>query len=251
MVSYTIWSRIAASTTALAWDELSSGIESRNVAKLSQVLEDYPNSNAAHMAALVLADNHLADGCDRLFVNKPTAMSALGKATELYDAVRENCRIESFIERATFGMARASEAKGDGESLHAAEQLYAEIGKRWPKGAFAAEASQRLSDLKRPAIKEMYARFVKFDPKPAFTPEPGKRPDFNMDSLPEEDSSYMPKTTFDLKLDKGKGKSTLPPIKVEAAEKAKPEPKEKSAENPKEEPKAQPKPQPKEQPKGK
>jgi hypothetical protein len=241
---------MSASQTAQAWEELSSNLETGNVNKLAQVIEDHPNTNAAYMAAVVLADDYLAEGCNRLFVNKGTAQPAINKAIDLYESVRDQCRIDSLLERATFGLARARESKGDNENLKLAEKLYAEVNSRWPAGAYAAAASQRMGDLKRPSTKEMYVQFAKFDPKPAFTPELGKKPDFDMNSLPEEeDSTYLPKTTFDLKLDKGKGKGALPPLKVESGDKGKDKPKEKSAEKPKESPKAQPKEQPKPQPK--
>ena len=42
VVGYTVWSRMSAAQTTQAWDELSTAIESGNVAKLAKVIEDYP-----------------------------------------------------------------------------------------------------------------------------------------------------------------------------------------------------------------
>ena len=202
VLGYTWWSRESAAQATQAWDELNAVLESGNVAKLAKVVEDYPNTNVAQMAAVMLADSYLGEGCARLFVNKATARDELNKAIRLYDSVRQESRVPSLLERATFGLARAKEAKGD---LGPAERLYEDVATKWPSGAYAAAATQRLEDLKRPATKSLYDQFARFDPKPAFSAEPGERPSFDLNSLPSEGPTYMPETTYDLKLD-GKDK---------------------------------------------
>lgn len=205
MLGYTWWSRQLSDQTTQAWDEMNAVIESGNMPKLATVIEGYPDTNVAQMAAVVLADSYLAQGCNRLFVNKATAQDELGKAIKLYESVREECRLPMLVERATFGLARAKEAKGD---LPSAERFYEEVVTKWPKGAFGAAASQRAIDLKRPAIQRWYDdRFAHFDPKPVFFNEPGELPIFDFDSLPSEGPSSPIDTTFDLNLgDKDKGK---------------------------------------------
>ena len=56
VVAYTVWSRMSAAQTAEAWDVLSAAMNSGNVENLTQVVDDYPHTNVAHMAAVVLAD---------------------------------------------------------------------------------------------------------------------------------------------------------------------------------------------------
>jgi hypothetical protein len=210
-VGYTIWSRVALAQTTQAWDEFNANLETGNVAKLTQVVEDYPNTTVAHMAALVLADNYLGEGCNRLFVNKATAQQELTKAIELYQTVRQESRSPALLERATFGLARAKESKGDAEHIKQAEQLYEDVATQWPNGAYAVAASQRLKDLRRPATKTLYDQFAHFEPMPAFSHGPGGQPSFDLNNMPSEPSSYMPKTTFDLKLgDKDKDKDKGP-----------------------------------------
>jgi hypothetical protein len=80
VVGYWLWARQAAATVTQAWDETSGIIDSGNVPKLTKVVEDYPHTNAAHMAQLVLGDYYLAEGCNRLFINKATAQTDLNKA---------------------------------------------------------------------------------------------------------------------------------------------------------------------------
>jgi predicted negative regulator of RcsB-dependent stress response len=206
MAAYTIWSRVSAAENTQAWDELNAALESGNIAKLAKVREDRPNTHVAHVAAVVEADYNLADGCNRLFVSKAVANQELAKAVELYRTVLDQSRNSSLLQRATFGLARAREAKGE---LERAMELYQEVSTKWPDGAFAVAAARRLDDLKRPATKRLYDRFAKFDPKPAYSSEsglPGQRPSFDLNSLPSEGPIPPINTTFDLKLD-GKGKA--------------------------------------------
>ncbi len=201
MLGYTIWSRQSAAATTRAWDETSDIIDSGNVAKLAKVTEDYPNTNAGCMASLVLGDYYLGEGCNKLFVNKATAQTDLNKAIEAYQLVLDQSTVPSFQERATFGLARAKEAKALPEDLKQAQQLYSDVVSKWPQGAFAAAAQKRLNDLKRPDTKRMYDRFAKFDPKPAYSSEPGAKPVFDMNSLPSEAPVELPDTTYNLKPD--------------------------------------------------
>ena len=205
MVAYTVWSRVSATENTEAWDELNAALESGNMAKLAKVREDRPNTHAAHVAAVVEADYNLADGCNRLFSSKAVANQELAKAIELYRMILDQSRNSPLLQRATFGLARAREAKGD---LERAMTLYQEVSTKWPDGAFAVAAARRLDDLKRPATQRLYDRFAKFDPKPAYSSEsglPGQRPSFDLNSLPIDGPSPPINTTFDLKLD-GKGK---------------------------------------------
>jgi hypothetical protein len=167
-------------------------LESGNIPKLADVVENYPNTNVAHIAAVVLADKYLGGGCDQLFVNKAGGEQELGKAIRLYELIREQSREASLLERATFGLARAKEAEGSADSLKAAGDFYAEVVQRWPDGAFAAVAKQRAEDLHRPATKKLYDDFRNFDPKPAFSKDIGDKPNFDLNDLPREGSTAMP-----------------------------------------------------------
>jgi tetratricopeptide (TPR) repeat protein len=198
------WRNHSGGQTAEAWDQFYKALDSRNPAKLSEVMEQYPNTHVAHCAALVAADMHLDMGCERLFENKALANQELYKATQIYQTVldpREGSRNAMLREHATFGLARAYEASGD---LDKAVECYEEVGKNWPKGAYAAAAQSRLSDLGKHSTKDWYDRFAQFDPKP-FEEQPfGKLPKSGLETFPEEPAEREPDKTFDLKL-KGKG----------------------------------------------
>jgi hypothetical protein len=195
MLGYTWWSHQAAAQSTQAWDDMNVVLESGNVPKLTKIIDEYPDTNVAQMAAVVSADYYLGQGCERLFVNKASAQDELNKAIKLYESVRQGSRVPEMIqERAAFGLARAKEAKGE---LASAERLYEEVVTTWPRGAFASAASQRAIDLKRPATKRLYDDFRNFEPKPVFSGTPGERPAFDFDSLPKEGPIDLPETTFD------------------------------------------------------
>jgi hypothetical protein len=216
VLGYTLWTRDAASRTSQAWDQFNAVIQSRDPAKLAKLTEEYPNSAVGTTAAVVAADSHLQEGCERLFVNKALAQQDLTKAIDLYHLVLPPSQVPLQLERATFGLARAQEAKGD---LPAAEKLYGEVAARWPNGTFFAAANDRLQDLKRPATKQFYDQFAHFDPKPPFTGKPGEPPAFDMKSLPSDG----PPSVSDLKLDKLDVKAEKSSGKAEAETKKAPE----------------------------
>jgi hypothetical protein len=230
---HNIWSRIAASQAAEAWEQVIGDLDSDKLANLAKVIEEYPGTHAAHCSAVVLADYYLADGCNRLFVNKASGQEDLTKAIEYYQQVRQQSSESSLLERATFGLARAREAKGDATQLEQAVKLYAEVVEKWPDGAFAVAARQREEDLKRPATLRLYDRFAAFDPKPAFTKEPGGKDQgiplpFDAKSMPEEGTAIPLDTTFKLKpegaekgKDKPKADEKKPPEKAKEPEKSK------------------------------
>jgi predicted negative regulator of RcsB-dependent stress response len=194
ILGYTLLSRNAASRTSQAWDELNAVIHSGDPTKLAKITEDYPNTSVGTTAALMAADNHLREGCERLFVSKATAQHELGKAVDLYHVVLQQGQLPLELERATYGLARAQEAKGD---LESAAKLYGDLAAKWPDGTYATAANQRLQDLKRPATKRFYDQFAHFDPKPAFTGKPGEQPPFDLKSLPTDG----PPSVSNLKLD--------------------------------------------------
>jgi len=222
IVGYTWWARESEAQATQAWDELNAVVDSGNMPKLTGVIDNYPGTNVAHMAAVVLADYHLGEGCNRLFTSKATGQDELSKAVRFYEMVLQECRTPSLVERATFGLARAKESKGE---LAEAERLYNEVSTRWPQGAFSVAASERLSDLKKPATKTMYDRFAKFDPKPAFSAIPGEKPSFDMNSLPSEGPS--PDIKFDSQEKKDKKESPASKATGKANEKKAPEKSEK------------------------
>lgn len=194
-VAYGWWVRYSAANMAGGWDEFYQALTAiegneadfeRGLSDLDDLVGRYPDTHVAFWAGVVAGDMHLAAGCDQLFVNKSTANQELRQAVERYDEVLKSARNPMLRERATFGLARTTESLG--VDLDKAAQLYREVAANWPNGAFAVEAKRRAEELGKPATKELYDKFAKFDPKPAFLDEPGipgEKPAFDLKSLPD------------------------------------------------------------------
>ncbi len=191
-VGWLWWSRQVAAGDATAWNELYLAQVNNNPGELMDVAEKHPGTRVGHWAAVVAGDMHLAMGCEQLFTNKATAAQDLRKAVESYLRVLQDSQTPMLRERATFGLARAYEAlsgtrQSQGE-LDKAVETYQTVVDKWPDGAYTEMARQRLDDLKRPATKEFYDKFAQYDPKPAFTEQPGapgEKLPFSTDALPD------------------------------------------------------------------
>ncbi len=199
------FSHSSQATTARAWDQVVDGLDKGNATTLAQVADEYPSTTVGDVAAVVSADFRLADGCDRLFHDKAIAEQRLTQAIEAYGKELEQGADPSLQQRATFGLARAWEAKGD---LDLATKRYQEVVAKWPDGAFAAAARERLDDLKRPAVKQLYDDLRKFTPKtvaPRESERPGETPGFAPEGLLDNPPAGGPDLNFE-DLGKGKGK---------------------------------------------
>lgn len=217
MLGYTLWTRESLAQNSQAWEELSVALNGK-LDQLPKIVEDYSGSEVAFTAQAILADQHLAQGCELLFKSKANGMDELSKAIVAYDAVREGARTADLQQRAAFGLAKAKESKGDDQSIKQAEKLYAEVAAKWPNGAYAAVAKQRADDLKRPATLQFYDDFRKFDPKGAFTGQPGDKPDFDLNSLSPDASPASLDTTFESKADEKKPAEDAKPADEKPAE---------------------------------
>lgn len=186
MAGYSWWSRWSAEENALAWNEFNTGLETSNLEILTKVIEQRPGTTVAGMAAVVSADSRLAQGCNQLFSSKELANREINAAMELYAVGLDPSQPSSVRQQAAFGLARAKEAKGE---LEPAARQYRELIEKWPNGAYASEAKQRLEDLKQFDTKRMFDDLRKFDPKPVFDEplaEPGRRPNADLDALPDD-----------------------------------------------------------------
>jgi predicted negative regulator of RcsB-dependent stress response len=165
----TFWIQHSSGQTTEAWGKISTALNTGNAAELDDVIDHYPKTQAANMAAVLAGDMRLFAGTQQRFANLATANDDLSKAIEYYQGVTDDSKSSMLVERATFGWARALETQG---KLDDAEKKYHEVTKRWPRGTYAQAAVQRLEDLQKPAIKSFYDQFAHFDPKPSYTSEP-------------------------------------------------------------------------------
>jgi len=197
---YAWWVRQAKAEAEVGWDQFYTALSGSGLdpAEFDDIAEQYPGTYLGQWAATIAGDLHLNAGCGMLFVDKANANQELRQAVDQYTEVCDESRQPMLLERATFGLARALESQGD---LEQAIQLYEDIERNWPEGAYAKEAARRAKDLARPVTKQWYDRFAKFDPKPSFADQPGtpgERLPFDFDSLPGDGSLFQPRTMMDL-----------------------------------------------------
>jgi predicted negative regulator of RcsB-dependent stress response len=159
-IAYKVWSWQAGKRAAQAWERMYAA--GYDVSKLAEVVEQFPRTDAAQMATIMLADLYAAEGCDLLFRDKALATMQLRKAADHYLQLLEQTRNPVLKERASYGLARVREATGE---LEEAIRRYEEVERTWPNGVFAQAAAERAWDLKRRTTRDMYDRFVKYDPR--------------------------------------------------------------------------------------
>lgn len=181
--AYTYFSGRTASKQQVAWDRylqaLDTTMRSGEPDLLRDVAEQFPSAKAGLWARLSLANIQLSKGVDELYNDRAAANKLLDESIQSFLEVREQAPPNSLpAEQATFGLAQAYESKN---KLEDARREYDKVVTDWPDGVLAAQAKQRLADLKRPAVKEFYDWFAKREPKPR--PKPGDKPDFDLDSL--------------------------------------------------------------------
>jgi tetratricopeptide (TPR) repeat protein len=185
VAAYSWWSRTSATRASQAWTDLSRSLDAGSPDMITTVAEDYPNTVVGQTATVILGDWRLAMACNQRFVSMALAQKQLDDAIDSYSKVLETSRLPSLLERATYGMARANETRGE---LEDATRYYKEVTEKWPDGAYAAAAKQRLDDFQQLDTKRMFGDLRKFEPKPAFSEEPGALgplPSFS-EPLPQE-----------------------------------------------------------------
>jgi hypothetical protein len=225
VVGYTLWSRSAAATTTKAWTELGAAMQSGDTDALAQVIKAYPNTNVAYVGSVVAADLHLAKGCDQRFKSKSAAQQELSSAIALYDTVLKQCRTQSLLARATYGMARAKETQCDRD---AAKKLYEEVVAKWPEGTYASATQEHLQELAQRETGQILDKLKdpNFSPTPSFTSPSDSmmQPGFESISEPAEGSAVIPDTKPAAKADDKKPAAKSDAVKPAAkAEEKKPE----------------------------
>ena len=162
LVAYTWWSHALAEQTTQAWDDVNAGLRG-NPEVLVKVADDNrgtPGGADGRRAGR----RHLSLGRLRVAISKQgQGADALNKAILLYKRPELTNGSPMLQERARFGLARAKECKDD---LKEAARLYEEVAKN-PRGAYAAEAKERITDLNNRETRQMYDDFAKFTPQPA------------------------------------------------------------------------------------
>ncbi len=206
--AYAWYTRQANARLATGWNDFYAAFSKRNPypGDFADIAANYPNTHLGFWSHVVAGDLHLAQGCNQRFVSRVGGNQELQQALDNYTPVLQNIRGNDMLrERAMFGAARAYESLTD---VDKALQHYENVVRIWPDGTYAAVAQRRIDALKLPSVDEMYKKFAQFDPKPAYSDEPGtpgEKPEFNLDSLPDESTLFQPQIDLNLE-EKGERK---------------------------------------------
>lgn len=196
------WGSTSASRSGAAWDKFfNAALGGDTASDYDTIAAQYPDRTVGQFAALTAADLRTAKACQQLLTNKLLAQQDLRKAKDDYLTVLKQSDVSAVQERAAFGLARAEEALGE---LDQAVPQYEDVVKRWPNGALAQVAGERIEDLKQLSTREFYDKFAKAERKSA-AKSAGKDLPFDYSSLPEP---------------KGPAKSdglAPPPMKIDAS----------------------------------
>jgi len=196
-VAYSIWARSERQRNVAAWEQYYSALDTRSPGEMEDLIEAYPGTPTANWAAAVAADLRLANACNLLFSDKASANQNLREAVDLYLTVLDESDDPELRERATFGLARAYEAQ---TNLDKAAEHYETVIDRWPQGAYAVVARDRLLALEKKSVRELYDKFANWEPRAEFDDQrqlSDSAPVFDLDALPEG-RQFTPRTTFGL-----------------------------------------------------
>ena len=211
IVAVILWAQKSKADTAQAWEDVFVALSSGRPGELDSVSEQYEDSNVVNSANLIAGELHLEDGCNQRFISRSGAEHELAKAWDNFQAVLENTRKPEFRERATFGVARVHDARGE---MNKAIEQYGKVREQWPEGVYVVRAGRNMKNLQRSSTKAFCDNFAEFDPRPAFADEllmPGTRipfddsslpdsfPDSFPDSLPNDEDLFKPLDPLELK----------------------------------------------------
>ncbi len=98
------------------------------------------------------------------FVNRATANQHLADAVDFYELVQKT----PLAPAPGAGDLRLGPRPGNPRQSRRRQEAVRASQEQWPDGAFADDAAKRLEDLQKPATREFYDDFARFDPKPDY-----------------------------------------------------------------------------------
>lgn len=157
VAAFTVVSAQREAARARSWEAYLQASDRGDANGLEGVIRQHPDTDAARWASVALADFACATGADLLFADKPQAEKELDAAIERYSAILRSRPRGLLAERATFGLAKARESRGQ---LAEARQGYEAVARDHAGGSLAALATTRAKDLGRDTTRQWYDWFA-------------------------------------------------------------------------------------------
>ncbi|MBC7817576.1 MAG: hypothetical protein IAG10_11845 [Planctomycetaceae bacterium] len=190
MIGGAIWysyNRTSTGRNERAWARYS---QARSAQEFGDIADDFANTDVGAWARLGEAERLAESGIGLMFTDRKAALGELKNADEAFRKVLATKSAASAVrERATWGLAKSTEAQCDGDTSKPIE-AYQALLKEFPKSIYKAATEERIESLKSESSKEFYAWFHKQNPKP---PEPSKPKDGLPDGHPSIDDLPLDK----------------------------------------------------------
>jgi hypothetical protein len=178
MIGGAIWysyTRTSSARSESAWAQYS---QARTAEDFGNIADVFSSTEVGTWARLGEGERLLDSGISLMFTDREAALGELKKADEAFRKVLSNkSGPEIARERASWGLAKSTEAQSDSDTTKAIEG-YTALLSQFPKSIYKAAAEERIESLKSPEAKEFYAWFHKQNPKPPDLKKP-------KDGLPE------------------------------------------------------------------
>lgn len=170
---------------ASQWRDFTVAVEGArpNLALLQEAASSHPGTPVEEWSQITWADGKLWEATRQFLRDRAKADEALAEAESAYQGL-QTAKETEVAQRATFGLARASELRGD---LEKAIEQYGRV-----TGAFAEIATLRAEELGSETVKADYAWLTSTNITAASTTlDPAARPGLEPDeiALPEDDST--------------------------------------------------------------
>jgi len=174
-------------TVAAASDQYINALQSLQAEgplELQRIAEDYRGTEPAVLAQLVLAEQQLNEGTNKLYSYKSAAETDLSHAVGSFTQVSQTTKDPMLRAWALYGLGRAHESQGQSGQLAQARSDYQKLITEYPDSSLVGSARAHLAQLNETSVKEFYDWLARQNPQPAGLDSgsgvPGFKPSFDL-----------------------------------------------------------------------
>lgn len=199
-------------TVAESWKEL---MLATSPDEQRKVVDEFPDTKAALWTKLRMAEEQVNRAFIQMPASRDEALPLLKRASDLFVEVQEDSRDDPTLQMlATFGHARALEARND---LKRARDEYSKVAETWPDTVQGKKAAELVKLLDDPDTIAFYKQLYEFKPT-EMTLDPAGRGTFNLPmGHPPLDGPTIPVPSLN---DLMKKETAVPPAPAPDASKA-------------------------------
>ena len=155
-----VTARVSAWNQNMAWQQYYAARDSVNAIAELEILANSTSGIVGARARLALAQLQLAEGSERVFIDKNEAITMLTQAIESFQRVLRATNDPVILQQAGFGLGQCWEvlaAARVGDDLARAKEEYQRVIDRWEEGPMIQRAQRQLARLQQPATAAFLA----------------------------------------------------------------------------------------------